>query len=253
MKTRLNRFLAQCGLGSRRAVERLILEGSVTVNGVVTRALATRVDPNADRVAVAGRPAQPAEKLVCLVLNKPRGYDVTRGDPHSRRRVYDLLPPGTHPSVKAVGRLDRDSTGLLLLTNDGELAHRLTHPRYGCPKTYQVQVAGEVALATLVLLTEGVQLDDGPARAVSAERLTAGPQGSTLRIVMHEGRKRIVRRLCETVGHPVTALERTAIGSLELGNLRRGQIRALTPNETAGLRRGVGLESPPPAARHLAS
>jgi pseudouridine synthase len=239
---RLNRFLAQCGVASRRAAEQLIVGGQVRVNGKPARELATQVEPGKDRVEVNGKNVEPAARPVYLLLNKPRGYDVTRGDRHSHRQVYDLLPKGTHASVKAVGRLDRDSTGLLLLTNDGALAHRLTHPSFGCPKTYQVAVEGRATKEETALLMAGVQLDDGPARAVKAQVVEAGAKMSLLRIVMHEGRKRIVRRMCEAIGHPVAALERTEIGPLKLGQLRRGQVRALKPPEMAALRRAAGME-----------
>lgn len=238
---RLNRYLALCGLGSRRAVERLILDGEISVNGRVVTDLATQVDPDRDRIEYRGRISRPATRHTYLALNKPRGYDVTRSDRHSRRLVYDLLPDGTHPAVKAVGRLDRDSTGLLLLTDDGELAHRLTHPSFGCPKTYDVIVDGVVRVEDLNLLTSGIHLDDGPAKAVSAQLLDQTQTASRLKIVMIEGRKRIVRRMCEAIGHPVRELERTAIGPIQLGNLRRGTTRSLTPHELRKLRHCVGL------------
>jgi 23S rRNA pseudouridine2605 synthase len=245
---RLNRYLAQCGLGSRRAVEQLILDGKARLNGKPVADLATQVDPDRDRVHVDGRLVHPAARLTYLALNKPKGYDVTRGDPHGHRQVYDLLPRGTHASVKAVGRLDRDSTGLLLFTNDGELAFRLAHPSHGCTKVYQVEVEGRVARADMRLLTEGVQLEDGPARAEQAEWVAGQESFSVLRVAMREGRKRIVRRMCEAIGHPVLALERVAIGPLALGDLKRGQVRPLTAAELAALRRSVGLAVAPETA-----
>lgn len=250
---RLNQFLAQCGLGSRRAVEQIILGGQVILNGRLIRELATQINPERDRVTVAGKPVRPARQLEYIMLNKPRGYDVTRGGRHHHRRAWDLLPAGTHASVQSVGRLDRDSTGLLLFTNDGDLAFRLAHPRYGCRKVYIVDVEGKVGEALLRRLTEGIELEDGPARALDARRVPTTAEGqSRLLIVMSEGRKRIVRRLCEALGHPAVALNRTAVGGLELGDLARGKTRPLSRREVTRLRQSVGLavETPAEPERH---
>jgi 23S rRNA pseudouridine2605 synthase len=239
---RLNKFLAQSGLGSRRAVEQLILDGLITVNGQVIRELATQVNPETDRVSAHGQSVKPVQKLEYLILNKPRGYDVTRGGEHHHRRAWDLLPKGSHPSIQSVGRLDRNSTGLLIFTNDGEFAFRLTHPRYGCRKTYEVDVEGNVPAETVQRLKEGIMLEDGPAHAVRVERLAPAEEGqSRLRLVMEEGRNRIVRRMCETLGFVVINLNRTAIGPLEMGNLPRGKTRPLTRMEINRLRQSIGL------------
>ena len=241
---RLNKYLALCGLGSRRAVEHLITGGQVAVGGKTVGDLATQVDEARDAVTVLGRPVRPVARhnFDYILLNKPRGYDVTRGGRQHHRRAWDLLPKDTHASVQAVGRLDRDSTGLLLFTNDGELAFRLTHPRYGCRKVYEVKVEGTVKAETLKRLTDGVQLEDGPAHAVHVERLAAEPDGlPRLLIVMEEGRNRIVRRMCEALEHPVTDLNRTALGPLQLGAVPRGKTRVLTTREIHLLRRLVGL------------
>jgi 23S rRNA pseudouridine2605 synthase len=245
---RLNKYLAHSGLGSRRAVEQLILDGQVSVNGQVARELATQVEPGRDSVFVAGKPVQPAVEFTYIMLNKPRGYDVTRGGRHHHRRAWDLLPKGTHPSVQSVGRLDRNSTGLLLFTNDGELAFRLAHPRHGCRKVYLAELEGTIGEESLRRLTGGIELEDGPARALEAERWPEAVKGqSRLRIVMGEGRKHIVRRMCEAVGHPVLNLERTAVDGLEIGELPRGKTRFLTGREVNRLRQSVGL--PPVAPR----
>ncbi len=244
---RINRYLASCGLGSRRAVEALIGAGKVTLNGTIVRDLSTQVKPTGDEVTVEGRPARPAPLFTYLALNKPLGYDVTRGGEQHHRRAWDLLPKGTHPSVQSVGRLDRDSTGLLLFTNDGEFAFRLAHPRHGCTKTYDVEIAGgRPTPETLERLRDGVTLEDGPARALAVEPLPggSGPERSRLRLVIGEGRNRIVRRMCEAVGHPVVELERVAIGRLELGVLKRGKCRPLTAREVVMLRRDAGLAPP---------
>ncbi len=245
---RLNRYLAHAGFGSRRAVEKLVAEGVVAINGQRADHPGREVDGTRDRVEVNGRPALIPLKHVYLLLNKPRGYDVTRGGRHHHRRAWDLLPPGTHPSVQSVGRLDRDSTGLLLFTNDGELAFRLTHPRYGCPKVYDVEVDGRMSAGALAELRKGVELDDGPAQAISVELLGIGGGRSLVRIVMAEGRKRIVRRMCEAVGHPVIELNRAAVGPLTLVGVPRGKTRELRPGEVRELKKSVGLEkeSEPP-------
>jgi len=242
---RLNKFLAQSGLGSRRAVEQLILAGTVSVNGAAVRALATQVDEENDQVVVGGQAVRPVRQFEYLLLNKPRGYDVTRGGRHHHRRAWDLLPKDTHNSVQSVGRLDRDSTGLLLFTNDGELAFRLAHPRYGCRKTYEVDVEGNLSLVAMARLSEGVELEDGPARAVQVEKLPGLVKGQgRLKIVMVEGRNRIVRRMCEALGHPVVALNRIAVAGLELGDLPRGKTRPLSKQEVRRLRQAVGLSEP---------
>ena len=240
---RLNRYLAQCGLGSRRAVEELIKAGRVRINGRVVERLAIHVDEQKDRVAVDEQPVGLPVRYEFIMLHKPKGYDVTRGGRHHHRRAYDLLPSGTHPSVQAVGRLDRNSTGLLLFTNDGELNFRLTHPRHGCRKVYAVDVEGAVGREVLRRLEDGVELEDGPAKVIEVEKQQTGSRGeSHLRIVIAEGRKRIIRRMCEAVDHPVVRLHRTAVGPLELGDLPIGRTRPLTSREVTRLRRSVGQD-----------
>lgn len=238
---RLNRYLAHAGFGSRRAVEKLVEAGAVTINGQKADHPGRDVDEARDRVEVNGQPVQPPQKHVYILLNKPRGYDVTRGGRHHHRRAWDLLPPGTHASVQSVGRLDRESTGLLLFTNDGDLAFRLTHPRYGCPKVYEVEVDGRISSGAIEQLRRGVELDDGPAKAESAELLGTGHGHSLLRMVMTEGRNRIVRRMCEAVGYPVIELNRTAIGPLTLVGIAKGKTRELHAGEVRNLRKSVGL------------
>ena len=226
-------------------MEKLVGERRVTLNDRLVEHLAIHVDAGEDQVAVDGRPVRLPDRPEYLMLNKPPGFEVTRSGRHAPRRVYELLPEGVHPSVQAVGRLDRESTGLLLFSNDGALNFRLTHPRHGCQKVYEVEVEGEVADPTLERLTVGLTLEDGPARAVWAERLAGGSRGTTrLRLAMTEGRKRIVRRMCEAAGHRVLRLHRTALGPLELGDLASGRVRALTDDEIDKLRRSVGLVPP---------
>jgi pseudouridine synthase len=228
---RLNRYLASAGVGSRRAVDELIRAGRVTVNGEVGELGAAVGD--GDVVAVDGRPVAPQE-LAYLMLHKPSGVVTTASDPQNRRTVVDLVesPQRVYP----VGRLDRDTTGLLLLTNDGELANRLAHPRHGVDKTYVVEVEGDPPSDAIRRLAEGVELDDGPTAPARARRLGAG----RLELVIHEGRNRQVRRMCEAVGHPVRRLHRTAYGPLELGALAPGRWRPLTAEEVAALRAETG-------------
>jgi 23S rRNA pseudouridine2605 synthase len=224
---RVNRYLASTGLGSRRAVELLIREGRVTVNGNVAD-LATRVDEG-DDVRVDGEPVQP-EAVVAVVLNKPRGVVTTAHDPQGRPTVTGLVE--TDARLFPVGRLDRDTTGVLLLTNDGGLADRLMHPRHGVPKSYRARVKGEPADDALERLRAGIELDDGP--TAPAEVRSRG--ASVIDITIHEGRNRQVRRMCAAVGHPVIHLHRTAYAGITAGRLAPGEWRTLTPEELEALR-----------------
>lgn len=230
---RLNRFLARRGVASRRGADQLIAAGRVTVNGEPGR-LGTRVSPSSDRVRVDDIDVRQAS-LQSLVLNKPPGVVTTRRDPGGRPTVMDLVPgvPGLVP----VGRLDADSRGLLLLTTDGELAHRVSHPRHGIRKRYRVRLAAGAPAARLRRLLSGVELDDGSARAVAVRR--AGP--ATIELTMAEGRRREVRRMCAALGMEVRDLVRIAIGPLELGDLAEGASRPITSEEDRRLREAVGL------------
>jgi len=228
---RLAKFLAHAGVASRRAAEVLIAEGRVAVDGEVVRDPARDVD-GAVPVTVDGRPvALPAERLVYAV-HKPPGVVSTAKDTHGRRTVVDLVPAGRR--LYPVGRLDADTTGLILLTDDGALAERLMHPRHEVPKTYRARVAdGPVDGRSLHRLRTGIELDDGPTLPARVEQ----PRPGVLVITLREGRKRQVRRMCEAVGHPVVKLQRIALGPLELGTLRPGEHRLLSPAEVAMLRR----------------
>ncbi len=225
---RLQKVLARIGLGSRRVCEELIVEGRVTVNGEVP-ILGRRVDISVDRVALDGVPLPVLPGLVHYLVNKPVGVVTTADDPQGRPTVVDLVP--AEPRVFSVGRLDMDTEGLLIMTNDGELAHRLTHPSFGVPKEYLAEVEGEPAPTDIRSLREGVELEDGttaPARvAVIAPTL--------LRIVIHEGKNRQIRRMCEAVGHPVRRLVRTRIGPLADPSLGPGSWRPLTSAEVRNL------------------
>ena len=229
---RLNAYLARAGVASRRGADELIKAGRVTVNGAPGE-LNTFVE-RADDVRVDGRPVG-AQRLRHVLLNKPRGTITTARDPEGRPTVVDLV--GGEIRVVPVGRLDRDTTGVLVLTNDGPLAHRLAHPRYRVEKTYVVDVEGEPDDDAVRRLAEGVELEDGPTAPARVRRL--GP--SRLELVLHEGRNRQVRRMLEVVGHPVTKLRRSRYAGLGPGRLRPGDWRDLSRNEVAALRRQVGL------------
>ena len=243
---RINKFLSYCGFGSRRAVEALIQNGEVTLNGKIVRNLATQVVDGRDVVTVEGRNAYTPRAPQFIMMNKPRGYVVSRdAQGGNYRRAHDLLPDDAHRSLEPVGRLDRDSTGLLLFTNKGDVAYRLTHPKFGCLKVYEGEVEGEVGPDALERLGTGVYLDDGLAQAESVELHHAERNGeSWIQIVMSEGRKHIVRRMCEAVGHPVRTLNRIAMGPLELNNLRRGKTRFLSHIEIRKLHEVLGLPIP---------
>jgi 23S rRNA pseudouridine2605 synthase len=233
---RLQKVLARVGIASRRASEDLIEAGRVTVNGEVA-ALGRRVDVAGDRVEVDGTPIPIAPGLVHLLLNKPRGVLSTADDPQGRPTVVDLVP--AEPRVFPVGRLDADSEGLLLLTNDGDLTHRLTHPSFGVDKEYLVEVDGEPSRGALARLREGVDLEDGRTAPAKVAQLDA----RLLRITIHEGRNRQVRRMCDAVGHPVLRLVRTRIGPITDRSLKPGEWRALTQDEVRALERAAAGEA----------
>jgi 23S rRNA pseudouridine2605 synthase len=226
---RLAKYLAHSGVGSRRACEQIVRDGRVSVGGEAVVDPARDVD-GSEPVSVDGEAVRPADTLAVYAVNKPLGVVSTAHDPQGRPTVVSLVPASTR--LYPVGRLDIDTTGLILLTNDGELAHRLTHPSFEVPKTYRVRVANApVGRHALEALRRGVVLDDGPTAPARVRRIAA----DTLELTIHEGRKRQVRRMCERVGHPVRALARTAIGPLELGELRPGAHRRLSEVEIAAL------------------
>ena len=239
---RLQKLLAAAGYGSRRSAETLIVDGRVTVDG--RRAmLGERADPASQRIEVDGRPLPPPAAAAVWMLHKPRGYLVSAKDPHGRRTVYDLLRDAPR-ELRYVGRLDYESEGLLLLTTDGELAHRLAHPRYEVWKTYVAEIDGEPAEEGLERLRQGIELDDGPAAPARVERVHDArlPRGrSLLRVAVREGKNREVRRMLAAIGHEVTRLLRVEVGGVRLGELPPGASRPLTAAEEARLRALVGL------------
>lgn len=240
---RLNRFLARRGVASRRGADTLIADGRVTVNGELAY-VGTVVDPSTDRVSVDGHRIPARAVSVTIVLNKPVGVVTTRSDPYQRPTVMDLIEPV--PGLVPVGRLDADSRGLIVLTTDGDLAHAVSHPRHEVTKRYVATLDRAISAAQLEAITTGVELEDGPARALTARH--AGSD-SVVEVVMAEGRKREVRRLFAAVGLDVRDLVRVAVGPLELGELAEGDARALRPAELSSLRAAAGM---PAAARATA-
>ena len=241
---RLQKLLSRAGLASRRRAEEWIRAGRVRVNGERVTELGVRVDPETDRVEVDGRVVSlPAPAWIAL--HKPPGYVTTRRDPRGRPTIYDLLPAGFR-GLFHVGRLDADSEGLLLLTNEGDVANRLLHPRYGVDRVYQADVEGRVSAETERRLLRGIELEDGPARARAIERKRAAAPGTTrLRITMRDGRKRIVRRMMAAAGHPVRRLKRLSHGPVRLGRLAPGAWRRLSAEEVAALHRLAGQAENP--------
>lgn len=225
---RIQKLISRAGLGSRRSAEKLIEEGRVTLDGRVVK-LGDKASVDQATIAVDGEPLPLPSELVTYLLNKPLGYICTRSDPYGRPTVMELVP--AKPAVYPVGRLDADSEGLLLLTNDGELAQRMTHPRYGLTKTYRLKLEGRVSPVTVSRILEGVELEDGIVRVQSVQILETGRDFTVVELVIGEGRKRELRRLGKAVGHPVLALTRVAIGNLRDRGLASGKHRRLTAGD----------------------
>ncbi len=236
---RLQKFLAECGVASRRESEKLIAEGRVTVNGVVAEVGAS-VDPESDEVAVNGKAVKKDGKVYVL-LNKPSGVVTTVRDTHERKTVIDCIE-GVRARIFPVGRLDMDVTGALLLTNDGELAHRLAHPKFGVEKVYTAWVEGIMTDETARKLAEGVQLEDGMTAPAKVKILSKPKNTTRVRLTLGEGRKREVKRMCEAVGHAVLSLRRISIAGMGVSELRTGEWRYLTESEVAHLYKLAGLE-----------
>jgi len=240
---RLQKVLSQAGIASRRLAEKMIIDGRVEVDGQLVTELGTRVDPDASVIRVDGARVVLDDSLVYLALNKPLGMHSTMSDDRGRPCIGDLVEHRVrgNKNLFHVGRLDADTEGLILLTNDGELAHRLMHPSYEVPKTYVATVNGSVPRGLGKKLRAGIELDDGPVVVDDFAVVDTIPGKTLVRIVLHEGRKRIVRRLLAEVGFPVQALVRTDIGTVSLGEQRPGSIRALRRNEIGELYKAVGL------------
>lgn len=240
MEERLQKFLAAAGVASRRRAEEYIRAGRVKVNGQIITEMGYKVNPWQDKIFVDGKAIKVKEEFVYLLLNKPPLVMTTLHDPQQRAIITDLLP-GIEQRVYPVGRLDYESEGLLLLTNDGELAYRLTHPRYKVPKTYRVKVKGKISSEALQLLREGVALEDGITQPAKVEVLLASKNNTSIAITIREGRNRQIRRMCEAVGYPVLNLQRISFGPLELGKLPSGKYRALTEREIRALKKACKL------------
>jgi 23S rRNA pseudouridine2605 synthase len=237
---RLQKVLARAGVGSRRACEELIAAGRVQVDGVTVRELGIRVDPRRQAIHVDGLRVQLDESLVYLALNKPVGVVSTMNDPEGRPDLGGIVGP-REERLFHVGRLDIGTEGLILLTNDGELANRLAHPRYEVPKTYLAEIAGPVPRDLGKRLRGGIELDDGPVTVDSFKVVDARPGAALVELVLHEGRNHVVRRVFDEVGHPVTRLVRTQIGPIKLGDLRPGRARAIAGPELGSLLSAVGM------------
>lgn len=238
-KERLQKVLAHAGIASRRESEKIIQAGRVQVDGVTVRTLGTRVNPHTQTIAVDGKIVQ-LERNAVYMFNKPTNVITTLHDPQGRRTVAHYLQH-VKERVYPVGRLDRQTTGLLLLTNDGELSYRLTHPKFEVKKEYIARVRGRVSQAKAKQLAAGVQLDDGPTAPAEARIENVQGNETTLRITIHEGRKRQVRRMCAFIGHDVIHLHRTKFANLQLQSLQPGQLRRLGRDEWQQLRKHVGL------------
>lgn len=233
-RERLQKYLARCGVASRRASERIIVDGRVRVNDEVTMQLGVTVDPLLDRVEVDGRAVRPPQTLTHIALHKPAGVVSTASDPQGRKTVLDLVDVPTR--LYPVGRLDFDSEGLIVLTDDGDLALELTHPRHSVEKEYRALVSGAVPDATLRALGAGVELDGRRTARTTFERLTSTPDGTWVRVVLREGRNRQIRRMFAQAGLDVLRLVRVRIGALHLGDLAPGTWRFLSDAEIASLR-----------------
>jgi pseudouridine synthase len=233
--TRLQKVLAHAGIASRREAEKIILSGRVKVDGKVITELGTRVDPEKNCIEVDNKPISRAEKKGYYLLNKPKGYVTTMKDPRGRLTVNDLLKD-IDERVYPVGRLDYDTTGVLIITNDGELANALAHPKKEIEKCYHALVRGTPSNEALKMLREGVQLEDGKTAPAKVRVLEIKENKSCLEIIIHEGKNRQVKRMCEAIQHKVLRLKRTRFGPLELGDLRAGKLRELTANEIKTLK-----------------
>ena len=240
---RLQKVLSQAGIASRRVAEKMILDGRVEVDGQIVVELGRRVDPENSEIRVDGAKIRMDDTLVYLALNKPLGMYSTMSDEKGRPCIGDLVEHRVRGNKKLfhVGRLDADTEGLILLTNDGELAHRLMHPSYEVPKTYQATVHGHVPRGLAKKLKDGIELDDGIVHVDDFAMVDTIPGHSLVRVTLHEGRNRIVRRLFDQVGFPVEALVRTDIGEVALGEQRPGSLRGLTKKEIGELYKAVGM------------
>ncbi len=240
---RLQKYLSRCGLGSRRFCETLISAGRVSVNGETVTQPGVCVESGADEVRVDGRPVHMKRKRLVLMLHKPAGYVTTRSDPYGKQTVYDLLPESLRLEVFPIGRLDKDTEGVLLFTNDGELAYRLTHPKFAVEKAYQLKLKGGWTRDKLTPLEEGVELPSGPTAPARITHHRAGKQVTSLSLTLCEGKKRQIRRMCRALALPLISLKRYRQGPIRLGKLPRGEWRSLTPQEAKQLDQALTSKS----------
>lgn len=234
MQERLQKIISQAGIASRRAAEEIILAGRVTVNGIAITELGSKADPATDRITLDGKPIKPVSSHLYILLNKPVGYMTTLDDPEGRQLVTDLLTD-IKERVYPVGRLDYNTEGLLLLTNDGEWANKLMHPRHEIDKEYHVRVRGKAHKSQLDQLAKGVEMDGRPTAPATVKLIKDGEQNDWISITIHEGRNRQIRRMCEAVSFSVVRLKRVRYGSLDVGALRPGQYRLMTEAEVKAL------------------
>lgn len=235
MLQRLQKILAEAGVASRRASEALIKSGAVSVNGKIITTLGEKADDEKDEICVNGKPIKKVSDKIYILLNKPVGYTCTRSDPHAKHTVLDLIR--TKEYLYPVGRLDVDTSGIIILTNDGEFTHLMTHPSYGVNKTYHVVSRGQMSPTKLSRLSRGVKLEDGTTAPAKARliRYSQKDDESTVEMTIHEGKKRQIRRMFENIGSPVISLKRVKFGDLDLNGIDEGNFRRLTPAEVKAL------------------
>jgi len=242
---RLQKFLARCGIGSRRFCETLIEAGRVSINGNKVTERGVSVDPQRDEVRVDGRPVRANRKRLILMLNKPDGYVTTRSDPQGDPTVYDLIPERWRLELFSIGRLDKNTEGLLLFTNDGELAYRLTHPKFSVDKTYELRLKGQFQREGLQPLEKGIHLGDGPTAPARIGNYYLSANETCLALTIHEGRKRQIRRMCRKIGLPLRYLRRIQMGPIQLGYLAKGKWRLLKAEEIRALETAIASGSTP--------
>jgi len=230
MEERLQKFLADCGIASRRKSEELIKNGYVTVNGQVTRDMGTKINPDKDIVTYKGKRVKKTSSKVYIMLNKPAGYVTTTREQFNRKKVTDLIK-GINTRVYPIGRLDYNSSGLLLLTNDGDMTFKLTHPGHEVEKTYIVKIKGLPSQDKIEKLRNGIEIDGRLTSTAKVELLSTNKKYSILKFVIHEGRNRQIRKMCSAIGHEVIDLKRISIGKIKLGDLKEGHFRLLTKSE----------------------
>ncbi len=241
---RINKFLSQCNLGSRRQVEELITQGKIRVNGKICKDLSTDIDTEIDEVYYDNKELSLIEDKIYIMMNKPKGYLVTSNDEYDRKTVFDLIPEFKN-RLFYIGRLDFQSEGLLLLTNDGEFSNKVMQPKYKLPKTYKVTISGSINKEQIEVLRNGIKIDGVMTKKCKVFLKSKGTNSSVLRIVLYEGKKRQIRRMIKHIGFSVTELKRLQIGNLKLGKLPAGMWRFLKPNEILDLKRSFRVSSKP--------